>query len=189
MITAIDKNTALVLIDLQKGIAGRPVVHPIKEIFQKSATLVSAFRKEGLPIVVVNVIPASTGWTKSRKDVMQNMGELPPGFADIVDEIKTEPTDIFVTKGTWNAFFNTAMHTELQKRNVTGIVLAGVATSIGVEGTARAASELGYNVSLATDAMTDMKAEAHENSIKNIFPRLGEVGTTADILEKIHSRV
>jgi nicotinamidase-related amidase len=110
------------------------------------------------------------------------------GFLDIADDIKTQSTDIFITKKTWNAFYNTPLHDELQRLKVTGIVLCGVATSIGVEGTARAASELGYNISFATDAMTDSKAEAHENSLRNIFPRIGELGTTSDIIEKLRSR-
>jgi len=59
MITAIDKNAALVLIDLQKGIIKYPVVHPIEGILEKSAQLVAAFRKQDLPIVYVNVIPSS----------------------------------------------------------------------------------------------------------------------------------
>jgi nicotinamidase-related amidase len=57
-----------------------------------------------------------------------------------------------------------------------------VATSIGVESTARQAHELGYNVTLAIDAMTDRSREAQENSVTRIFPRLGETGTTAEIV-------
>ena len=70
---------------------------------------------------------------------------------------------------------------------VTNIVLAGVSTSIGVEGTARAASELGYNITLATDAMTDRNESAHHHSIQNIFPRLGETGTTKEIVEILNT--
>lgn len=194
MITAIDKNTALVLIDLQKGVLKRETVHPIKEVLNKSALLVEAFRKAGLPIVVVNVKPAGAAWLKSRKDsnVVQNAASAAAptaDFADIVEEIKAQPTDIFVTKKTWSAFYDTPLHDELQKRNITGIVLGGISTSAGVEGTARSASELGYNISFATDAMTDSNPEAHQNSVRNIFPRLGEQGTSSDIIEKLLSRV
>jgi nicotinamidase-related amidase len=66
---------------------------------------------------------------------------------------------------------------------VTQVVVAGVATSIGVESTARQAHELGFNVTLATDAMTDLNADAHANSVTRIFPRLGETGTTTEILD------
>jgi nicotinamidase-related amidase len=188
MITAIDKNTALVLIDLQNGIIKMPVMHPIQDIIEKSALLVAAFRKAGLPVVLVNVNPVGMKRTRTEQP-SPAMTDLPAGFVDIVPEIKTLPTDIFVTKQTWSAFYNTPLHEELQKRNITGIVLAGVVTSRGVEGTARAASELNYNLSFATDAMTDSIPEAHHNSLHTIFPRLGEQGTCADIIEKLNSRV
>ena len=151
--------------------------------------MVAAFRKANLPIVVVNVIPSGkTANLRKDQNPMANM-VLPADFGEIAAEIKTQASDIFVTKGTWNAFYNTPLHDELQKRNITGIVLAGVSTSIGVEGTARAASELGYNISFATDAMTDRVAEAHANSMHIIFPRIGELGTSADIIAKLSSRV
>jgi nicotinamidase-related amidase len=191
MITAIDKNTALVLIDLQKGIMKMDVVHPIKGVLEKSALLVDAFRKAGLPIAAVNVIPTIIN-TRNENPLARNAANAAasiPDFADIADDIKTQPTDIFVTKKTWNAFYNTSLHDELQKRGITGIVLAGIATSIGVEGTARAASELGYNISFATDAMTDRISEAHDNSVRIIFPRIGELGTSFEIIQKLNDRV
>jgi nicotinamidase-related amidase len=200
MITVLDKNTALVLIDLQKAVLRREAVHPVKDVIEKSATLVAAFRKAGLPIVVVSVNPFGAAWLESRKDqyglpkgkatqTLLNLVMSVFGLLDTVKEIKTQPDDIFIIKKTWNAFYNTALHNELQKRSITGIVMAGVSTSIGVEGTARAASELGYNLSFATDAMTDTKMEAHTNSINVIFPRIGEVGKTIDIIEKLSNRV
>lgn len=196
MITAIDKDTALVLIDLQKGIVKMETAHPIKGILDKAAILVEAFRKANLPIVGVNVNPMGAAWTKARVEVsttprnpvVQTIAKvrMPSlGFTDIVEEIITKPTDIFITKKNWNAFYNTALHDELQKRNITQIILGGVATSIGVEGTARAASEFGYNISFATDAMTDRVLDAHNNSLKYIFPRIGELGTTDEIIKEL----
>ncbi|MGI4805729.1 MAG: isochorismatase family protein, partial [Janthinobacterium lividum] len=81
--------------------------------------------------------------------------------------------------------YRTVLDEELKKRNITQIVLAGVATSIGIEGTARAANERGYNIAFAQDAMTDRIAEAHENSLKYIFPRIGEIGDTMEIIKKL----
>ena len=186
MITSLDKNTALILIDLQKGIVGFPLAHPIADILGNSAKLVAAFRNAGLPIVIVNVNPGGAAWTKSRKDPAPAPNAVfKEDWLEITPEIKTEADDIFITKHTWGAFFETALDDELKKRGVTGIVIGGVSTSIGVEGTARQASERGYNVTFATDAMTDMVAGAHENSQKVIFPRMGETGTTEDIIAKL----
>ena len=182
MITSLDKNTALVLIDLQKGIVKMDTAHPIAGVLANSAKLVTAFRKANLPIVVVHVEPLGK-WNSSRKDVKQPAFNPPPEFFEITPEIITEPTDIFITKHTWSAFFETAIDAELKKAGVTGFVIAGVATSIGVEGTARDAAFLGYNITFAKDAMTDRVASAHENSINVIFPRIGEVGTTDEIIE------
>ncbi|MGZ3931620.1 MAG: cysteine hydrolase family protein, partial [Bacteroidia bacterium] len=141
----------------------------------------------------------NTAYLKSRKDsrripkssiglALVKFVTSVTGFSKIIGEINAQPGDIFITKGQPNAFYNTALHDELKKRNVSGIVLAGVSTSSGVEGTARAAAERGYNVSFATDAMTDRSMDAHQNSIRVIFPRLGELGTVSDIIEKLSSR-
>jgi nicotinamidase-related amidase len=90
-----------------------------------------------------------------------------------------------VTKRTWGAFTNTDLERYLNGRGVTQVVIAGVATSAGVESTARHAYELGFNVTLAVDAMTDMRRDAHENSLSRIFPRLGETGTAQEIIDSL----
>lgn len=199
MLTALDKHTALVIIDLQKGIAGMKTVIPSEEIIKKSAQLAEAFRKEKLCVIVVNVDPfgSPSSMVRAEQNTMpkdeaaqreRQQAMDAQGFFDIVDELGLKPEDLRVTKKTWNAFFNTPLHDELQKRGITGIVLAGISTSIGVEGTARAAFERGYNVTFATDAMTDMVADAHERSMKYIFPRMGELDTTENIISKLAER-
>jgi len=184
MVTALDKNTALVLIDLQKGIVQYPVVHPIAGIIANAAKLVDAFHKAGLPVVIVNVNPSDAAWLKARKEPSNSPGgQFSPDFFDIVPELKTNDDDIFVTKSTWDAFDSTYIDEELRKFGVTGIVIGGVSTSIGVEGTARSASAKGYNITFASDAMTDMFPDAHAHSFKYIFPRMGEIDTTENILK------
>lgn len=196
MITAIDKKTALVLIDLQKGIVSTEKAHPVKTILNNSATLVTAFRKAGLPVVVVTVNPMGAKWTKARVEnpsvpqntILQSIAKVAmpaTGFTNVAPEIITQANDIFITKKNWNAFYDTGLHAALESRGITQIVLAGISTSIGVEGTARAASELGYNIAFATDAMTDKELSCHNNSILYIFPRIGELGTVAEIIEHL----
>jgi len=188
MITTLDKNTALVLIDLQNGVAGLPLAHPVKDVLANAAKLVTAFREAALPVVIINVNPAGAAWTKTRKDPNSTSPRpFQENWLDIVPDIKTHADDIFITKHTWNAFYETALHDELKTRGITGIVLAGISTSIGVEGTARSASERGYNIAFALDAMTDMFLDAHEHSIKRIFPRIGETGLTEDVVRLVLS--
>ncbi len=193
MITVIDKNTALVLIDLQNGIVKGTTVHPVKEVLANAATLTEVFHRKKMPVVIVNVNPAGAAWTRTRIESPLSVPSSPGNSGGspiddplaIVSAIPVQQNDLFITKKTWNAFYNTLLHEKLQKIGVTGIVLGGIATSIGVEGTARAASELGYNIAFATDAMTDRQIAAHEHSITYIFPRIGELGTTQEIIEKI----
>jgi nicotinamidase-related amidase len=187
MVTALDPATSLVLIDLQKGITQRATVHPMTQILANAAKLVEAFRKARLPIVIVTVNPAAGGPKPPiRRDAQLPSSTTPTAdWLEVVPEIKTAPEDIFITKHTWGAFYDTPLHEELQKRKVTGIVLGGVATSIGVEGTARGAAERNYNIAFAADAMTDLSASAHEHSINIIFPRIGEVDVTERIIEQV----
>jgi nicotinamidase-related amidase len=92
-----------------------------------------------------------------------------------------------VTKRNVGAFHGTDLDLQLRRRGITQIVLGGIATSMGVESTARAAHDHGYHVTLVTDAMADMDADVHRNSVERIFPRLGETGTTAEILALLKS--
>jgi nicotinamidase-related amidase len=177
-VTALDPTTALIVVDLQAGIAGLPTVHPFDEVVGNAATLAAAFRAKGLPVVLVNVAGGPSGRTEQGGGAH----EFPDGWADLLPELNQQPSDKTVTKYTWGAFHNTDLAAHLTELRVTQVVIGGVATSIGVESTARQAHEHGFHVSLVTDAMTDLNPAAHENTISNIFPILGETGTTSDIL-------
>jgi nicotinamidase-related amidase len=182
-VTKLDPKTALVVIDLQKGIVGLPTVHPVGEVIQHAAALTSAFRSKGLPVVLVNV----AGGAQGRTEQPPRMKDFPAGWADLIPELNQQPEDHTVTKRTWGAFSNTGLADHLKSLGVTQIVIIGVSTSAGVESTARHAHEQGFNVTLAVDAMTDTNPDAHLNSITRIFPRLGETGTTEEILALLNT--
>ena len=93
-----------------------------------------------------------------------------------------------MTKRTWGAFASTDLEAQLRARGVTQVVIVGVATATGVEATARQAYEQGFNVTLAIDAMTDRRPEAHDYSLNRVFPRLGETGTSQDIIDRLPTR-
>ncbi|MER5953224.1 hydrolase [Streptomyces sp. NPDC001893] len=183
-LTTLDERTALVVIDLQKGIVGAPTTpYTGAEVVARSVELADAFRSHGLPVVLVRVSAAADGAdvVPGRNETQGRTGARPEGWDVIVDELSGHPEDITVAKRNWGAFFGTDLDLQLRRRGITQVVMTGVATSIGVESSARAAHEHGYHVTLATDAMTDLDVEAHRNSIERIFPRLGETGTTEEI--------
>jgi nicotinamidase-related amidase len=183
-ITPLDQKPALVIIDLQKGIVSRPTAHPIDAVVKHASDLAAAFRRHHLPVVLVTVAGGAPG----RTDQPTAAAERPTDWADLVPELNRQPQDHVVTKKTWGAFTNTNLSAHLKGLGVTQIVLAGVATSIGVESTARHAHELGFHVALAVDAMTDLSLDAHNHAVTRIFPRLGENGTTHEILDLLKKR-
>ncbi|MEC3957580.1 hydrolase [Nocardia sp. CDC153] len=181
----LDPKTALVLIDLQRGITAAPTVpHAADAVVGRGAQLAKAFREQGLPVVLVRVSFAEDGSDMPPGRTMQPGGQFTPpqGWDELVSELDVQPSDIRITKRQWGAFHGTDLDVQLRRRGITTIVLGGIATSIGVESTARAAHEHGYHVVVATDASADRDATSHAHSIEKIFPRLGVTATTDEIL-------
>ncbi len=183
--TLLDPGTALIVVDLQKGIVGQPMAHPTDRVVARAAGLAAAFRRHGLPVVLVTV----SGGAPGRTELRRNLGDRPPGWDELVPELQAQPGDHRIGKRTWGAFTATGLEGLLRALAATQVVIAGIATSIGVESTARQAYELGFNVTLARDAMTDFSAEAHDNSIQRIFPRLGETATADEIVALLDRRM
>ncbi len=189
------------MIDLQKGLRDIPTVHPMDEIVARSASLAAAFRRHGLPVVLVNVAGGAPGRTEVSRPAVTRPAVTPPAvtppavtppavtpppdWTDLVEELDVQPDDHLITKHRWGAFHGTSLDADLRDHGVTQVVVVGVATSAGVESTARSAYEHGYHVVVATDAMTDRSADAHRNSTEGIFPKLGETATTEEILEML----
>ena len=178
-LTKLDTGAALVVIDLQKGFAGLPTVHPVGEIIDRSAQLARVFRERGLPVVLVNVTAPAPG----RTDAGVRTFPRPDGWTELVPELEQHPDDHIITKQRPGAFAGTTLDDYLRQRGVTQIFLTGVATSMGVEATARHAYDLSYNVALVVDAMTDLDADSHRHCLEKVFPRLGETGITDGVLK------
>jgi len=182
--TALDPKTALVVIDLQKGLASYPTLHPFRDIVANTARLAEAFRAAGLPVVWVTVSFSPDGNDRllTRTETPPRAIPTDPEFTRLVPELGPKPGDIHITKRQPSAFYGTELDLQLRRRHITGIVLTGVATSIGVDATARAAHERAYNVTFASDAITDVDPAGHEFVMKKMFPRVGEIDTTDALL-------
>src|SRR5580658_8688832 len=102
------KTTALVLIDLQKGIMRHELKpYPADRVTKAGSTLADTFRKAGAPVVLVNV-----GFAKD--------------FSELIDAL-AKPGDILITKRQWGAFHGTELDLQLRRRGIQTIVLGGVA--------------------------------------------------------------
>jgi nicotinamidase-related amidase len=180
MITTLDPITALVVIDLQAGVtAMQTVPHTPAAVVANAATLARAFRARNLPVILVNVAGISPGRTEVQRPTA---GSFPANWTDLAPELDRQPTDHVVTKYSIGAFHGTSLDLHLRRRGATQIVICGIATGSGVESTARGAHDRGYNVTFVTDALADRSAEVHAFCLDKVFPRFGELGTTADVL-------
>jgi len=176
------KTTALLLIDLQKGVLAMPVApHPAAEVYQSSMQLAQRFRAANAPVVQVRVSFSSDFADAPRPPVDQptNYASLPPGW----DEFPEPPplSDLVITKRQWGAFYGTELDLQLRRRGMRRIVLGGVATNIGVEATARSAAEHGYELVIPENLCSSSSAEMHAFSFKYLLPRLARITTSDEI--------
>lgn len=182
------ENTAVVVIDLQKGIVAMPAEpYSSKEVIENAVKIIETARKLQMPVFLVHVTPSA-----DRKDALHpivesplSVGQPPADWAEYIPELNIQPTDFLITKRHWGAFYGTELDLQLRRRGVDTIILCGISTNIGVESTARFAYEYGYNQIFAEDAMASRSAEMHQNTVKFTFPRLGLVMKTAEVLKKM----
>ncbi len=176
-LSQVDASAALVVIDMQKGVLALPTVHSTADILGRVAELAKAFRARNLPVVLVDVAGRAPG----RTDLASSFNP-PADWRELPPELDVQPTDGRATKFNVGAFYGTSLEMVLRRQGVTQVILVGVSTSSGVEATARAAYDHGYNVVTVVDAMTDTDADNHRHSIEKIFPKIGQITTTEAVL-------
>ncbi|MGY4645083.1 isochorismatase family protein [Cellulomonas sp. URHB0016] len=182
-VDTLDPATALVLVDLQKGITALPTVHDAAAVVARAASLADAAHRGGRPVVRVRVQFSPDGGDLLRGRTDSPGPAITPGadFADLDPRVPEAAGDLQVIKRGWDAFTGTELDSRLRRRGVRSVVVGGIATSIGVESTARTARELGYEVVVAHDAVTDLVASAHARSLDVILPRIARL-ESADVL-------
>jgi nicotinamidase-related amidase len=160
-------RTALVLVDFMERIVALPL-EPRKgdEVLDTAEELAAAFRSAGAPVVLVRV-------------ERPGAAEQPPGSSLVAGLARDG--DLEIVKRTIGAFQGTGLDERLRELGVTTLVFGGIATNLGVESTARAAGDLGYDLVFVEDAMTALTAAEHEASVRLDFPRLGTVVTAAEV--------
>lgn len=177
-------TTALILIDLQKGILSRPLKpYDTAQIVQNSVALAQGIKKAGGIIVAVNVAFATNSVDQLSQPVdAPNPPEMrPPDWSELVPEIMALNPELHITKRQWGAFFGTELDMQLRRRGINTIVLGGVATNMGVESTAREAWQHNYNLIVAEDACSTMAEDMHQFAMTKIFPRIARVRKMTEI--------
>lgn len=105
--------------------------------------------------------------------------------AQVIDEIAPRAEDFRVPKYRWSAFHQTCLELVLRVNRIDTIVISGGSTDVGVASTAFSARDMDYNIVFASDACTSHQMKSHEYLMGNIFPRMGRVRSTAQIIEML----
>lgn len=181
------RATALVLIDVQKGILSMKLApHDAAQIVANSARLGRRFGEAGATLVLVHVAFSNSYADKLNQPVDAPMqvppGGLPAEWSEFPPEIASLQAEFVITKRQWSAFYGTELDLQLRRRGITTIVLGGIATNFGVESTAREAWQHNYAVIVAEDATTSLGADLHQFSVEKILPRVARVRSTAEII-------
>jgi nicotinamidase-related amidase len=173
------EKTALLLWDLQNGLAGQAPGLP--ELSAAWRRLRDAAREHDVLIVRSRHIAARpdlmdpvTRWRITRRTHGENRPEhyMQPGGEDtaFIPGFEPGPDELVIDKAAPSLFHNTPADTRLRARGITTLVLAGVATDIGIDFTARHAMALGYFVVLAEDAVGSYSSAAHEHAMAILRP-------------------
>lgn len=181
------RSTALVIIDLQKGIVSRETApHSTKQVIDNCARIGKQCDALGALVIPVHVAFAASGADRLAQPVDATMaapaGGTPADWAELVPEIAALRSEVVITKRQWGAFHGTELDLQLRRRGIETIVLGGIATNFGVESTAREAWQHGYAVVVAEDACTSMSADMHAFSIEKICPRISRVRSTEEVV-------
>ena len=183
--TLVDRRAALIVVDLERGVIPYVDASTASSVVANAARLAAAFRDTGRLVVLTVQHP---GGPPGRRDAPRAATTTSSDFTDFTDftdlvpELDRRPTDLLVNKSQWGAITGTGLHDRLQAAAVTQVVLCGIATSMGVETTARTAWELGYNVLIVGDATADPSRERDEHSRRHVFPLISQIRDVNEVI-------
>jgi nicotinamidase-related amidase len=182
-------RTALVLIDLQNGIVPRQwAPYTGEHVVGNCSQLAQEMRNRGGMVVYVHVLLNDmVSLPADQPGHAPGASAPPPEASQFVPEAGVEATDVVIAKRQWGAFYGTNLDQQLRRRGIRTTVMAGIATNMGVESTARAAFDRAYELVFVEDAMTSFSAEAHQFACQQVFKRMGRVRSTEHVLQALRA--
>ncbi|MEU4315266.1 cysteine hydrolase [Nocardia sp. NPDC024068] len=180
-ITEIPPATALVVIDMQSGTLPNARAVTADRLLDRVALLLAGFRKAER--TVVHLI--ATGTPDGRTTYADTGQSWSAEQTVIPPEAAPAGNEPLLRRRGWSGFAGTDLEQRLRAAGVTTVVVAGLATTFGVESTARDAYDLGFDVVVAADAVSDPDPAGQERSLTRVFPVLGRVATADEILALI----
>ncbi|HZQ65472.1 MAG TPA: isochorismatase family cysteine hydrolase [Gaiellaceae bacterium] len=197
------EHTALVVIDVQNdfcapgGMMDREGsdLTAVQEMAQALPRLVDEARRAGVLVVFVrnvyNTEPnryLSDVWleqaARRRKGSYTVSAVCAPDSweGDFYGEARPVQGDPVVTKHRFSSFYNTDLETVLRARSIRTVVLAGVASNVCVETTAREAFVRDYYVVFLSDGTATYDRSAHEATLRVIDQFFGQVASIDQVI-------
>jgi ureidoacrylate peracid hydrolase len=186
---------ALLVVDVQndfvssKGSAAKrgEDVSAAQAVAPKLIRLIEEARRVGLTVIYIKTTHSE--WTdtpswiyrKSQQSALNTCREGTWG-AEFYEGIAPLPTERVVIKHRYSAFINTDLNTVLHAKGIQSVLLAGVATNVCVETSARDAYMYDYYVTMVEDCAAAYEAKLHLNTLENIRRHFGLVATSDEIM-------
>lgn len=182
------EHTALIAIDLQASNLGRQLApHSSALVLDNSIRIADALRAAGGTVIWVRVDVNALPALAADQPLSRPAGTPPPppSASELAPSLLEHAGDLIITKRNWGAFYGTELDLQLRRRGIASIIMAGIATNFGVESTARGAFDRAYELIFAQDAMSSISAEMHQFSNERVFPHMGKVRTTQEIVSAL----
>ena len=191
----IDPNhTCLVVWDVQNGLVDR--IFNKQEFLVRLKLLIDGLHGK-MPIFYTLITPLPRDFASSwylyssmRRFNVDDANKLPhfmaPGSQERLtpQTIQPAPGDVILEKSTASIFLGTNFESMLRNRNVTTILFTGIATEMGIESSARDASNRGFYPVVVSDCVSSMDRDGHDCSLKNMS-KIFIVENSDKILETI----
>jgi nicotinamidase-related amidase len=190
-------RTALLVVHMAKGVAG-DVDTPFNRLFRQraektgvirvQARLLDGFRKAKAKVVytLVTYRPGLPG-VRPNSPLFRTLIDSPTLLqgtraVEVIDDIAPRPDEPVVRGQAANGFDGTVLDTILRVAGVDTLVLAGIATDVAVESTARAASDLQYRTIVVSDACQADSDDAHARALDVLKKWFSETPTANEVL-------
>ncbi len=161
-------RSALVLWDIQKMLVD--AIFNREEFLANVKNLSAAARLKGIPVLFTKITPLPERFESPGRRYM--MRSRPRGFTPGPDAfdlvISPEKDDIVINKNTASIFVGTNFELMMRNAGISTVVFTGISTEIGIESSARDASNRGFFPVIVTDAVSSRDKEAHGRSLGNL---------------------
>ena len=190
-------HSCLIVWDVQNGLVDR--IFDKEKFIGNLKTLIHDLRGK-MPVVYTRITPPPKGFQSSwflysmmRRFNVKEVDKIPPFMApgsrerEIREEVKPEEGDVVLDKPAASIFIGTNFENIMRSRGITTLIFTGIATEIGIESSARDASNRGFYPVVVSDCVSSMDKEAHERSLKNL-EKLVIVKRSDEILKSIGTK-